>query len=322
MNIFYTKTTDPTYNLALEEHLFKNTTENWFFLWQNDNAVIIGKNQVALKEVDSRLADENGTKIVRRMTGGGAVYHDMGNINYSYIVNSDDNSICFERYTEAVIRYLATLGITAEFGGRNDILVDGKKISGNAQHIFNGRVLHHGTLLFSADLQYAAKVLTPDSKKMQSKGVASVKSRITNISEHLAKKMSTGEFIEGLLTFITQDSGATPCEPSEQQQAAATALKAERYATFGWNLGASPQYDLFESRRFDCGTVNVTMDIQQGIIADIAITGDFFGNGDIAQLCERLENTPHSRTELEGKLHDIDNFIAKMTAADFIDMIF
>ncbi len=322
MKIFYTETTDPTYNLALEEYLFKNTKDNWFFLWQNDNAVIIGKNQVALKEVDSRIANENGTKIVRRMTGGGAVYHDMGNINYSYIVNSEDTGICFERYTKAVIDYLATLGVTAEFGGRNDILVDGKKVSGNAQHIASGRVLHHGTMLFNANLQYAGSVLTPESVKMQGKGVASVKSRITNISEYLKEPMTTPEFIQGLLDYVAQSASADIQNPSEEHHEGALALQAERYATFGWNLGASPRYDLLETRRFDFGTVTVTMDIAEGMIADIAITGDFFGAGDIEQFCERLKNTPHSREEVLDISTDISEFISGMTTEEFVTLLF
>ncbi len=325
MNIFYTPTTAPSYNLALEEYLFKNSTDSYFFLWQNNNAVIIGKNQVALKEVDSRLADQNSTHIVRRMTGGGAVYHDMGNVNYSYIVNSEDKNdktICFERYTEAVIRYLETLGIKAEFGGRNDILLDGKKISGNAQHIFAGRVLHHGTLLFDADLEYASSVLTPESKKMQGKGVASVKSRITNIREHLENDIPTDEFIKGLLNFIGSEQDVVFCEPTEEQKKGALKLEQERYSAFGWNFGASPRYDLYESKRFDFGTVTVSMDVKNALIADIAITGDFFGTADIAELCARLKGLQHEQKVIEENVFDISDFISGMSTEEFVSMLF
>ncbi len=324
MNVFYTNTTDPTYNLALEEYLFKNSSDSYFFLWQNNNAVIIGKNQVALKEVDSRLADQNNTRIVRRMTGGGAVFHDMGNVNYSYIVNSDDKNdktICFERYTNAVIRYLETLGVAAEFGGRNDILVDGKKISGNAQHIFGGRVLHHGTLLFDADLDYASSVLTPESKKFQSKGVSSVKSRITNIREYLKKDITTDEFISGLLNFILTQQEGQQYNLSEEQKNGALQLQKERYSTFGWNLGASPQYDIYETKRFDFATVTISMDVKNGLIADIAITGDFFSTADLSALCNRLIGVEHNKADVEAKLDDISDFISGMTPEDFISMI-
>ncbi len=322
MNIFYTTTTDPAFNLALEEYLFSSTDQSWFFLWQNENAVIIGKNQVALREVDSALAAENGTKIIRRMTGGGAVYHDMGNVNYSYIVNSEDNAICFERYTRAIIRYLENLGVKAEFTGRNDILVEGKKISGNAQHIKNGRILHHGTLLFNADLQYASKVLTPDSKKINSRGVSSVKSRITNIKDHLTDDMDTELFISSLLQFITSDAAATPCEPNEEQIGCAKKLCEERYATFGWNFGTSPQYDFSVEKRFDFGTVSVTADIQDGNIKSIAIIGDFFGNEDITILCERLSGCRHEREEIASKTSDISDFIYGMNSRMFLELLF
>ncbi len=322
MNIFYNKNTDPAYNLALEEYLFKNTTDNWFFVWQNDNAVIIGKNQVALKEIDSRLAAENKTKVVRRMTGGGAVYHDMGNVNFSFIMNTSDNQISFERYTEAIVSYLNTLGVGAEFGGRNDILVDGKKISGNAQHIFSGRVLHHGTLLFDANLEYAGEVLTPDSVKMQSKGVASVKSRITNIRDHLELDMTTDGFIEGLLEYVTTSTAGAQTEPTEEQTQGAQELRQSRYSTWDWNFAASPRYDIFETRRFPFGGVTATLNIKNGFIEDIAITGDFFGTKDVAELYEKLKNTPHDEGSVRTQCDDIGEYINGMNSDDLIEMIF
>ncbi len=322
MNIFYTTTTDPAYNLALEEYLFKNTSDNWFFVWQNDNAVIIGKNQVALREIDSKLASQHETKVVRRMTGGGAVYHDMGNVNFSYIVNTIDKHISFERYTEAIIAYLGTLGVEAEFGGRNDILVDGKKISGNAQHIFAGRVLHHGTLLFDANLAYAGQVLTPDSLKLQSKGVASVKSRIANIREYLEKDIDTPEFIKGLVDYIAETTRGERVEPNDEQKKEATRLRLSRYSTWEWNFGASPQYDISETKRFSFGSVTITLDVKDGYINDIVITGDFFGSKDISELCERLRNVPHKESAVLSHSGDIDDFINGMVQNDFIEMLF
>ncbi len=322
MNIFYNKNTNPAFNLALEEYLFKNTTEDWFFVWQNDNAVIIGKNQVALKEIDSRLAAEKKTKVVRRMTGGGAVYHDMGNVNFSFIVNSGDNQISFERYTEAIVAYLDTLGIKAEFGGRNDILIDGKKISGNAQHISSGRVLHHGTLLFSTDLKYAGEVLTPDSVKMHSKGVASVKSRITNIGEHLEQKMTTDEFIEGLMNYVISTTDKDIKKPCEEYLKGAEQLRLTRYSTWDWNFAASPRYDILQTRRFPFGGVTVTLNVKDSIIEDMAITGDFFGTKDIAELCERLKGTPHDEGSVVALCDDIGEFVVGMNPHDLIEMIF
>ncbi len=322
MNIFYTETTDPAYNLALEEYLFRNTTGNWFFVWQNDNAVIIGKNQVALREIDSSIASQNSTKVVRRMSGGGAVYHDMGNVNFSYIVNSSDSVISFERYTDAIIEYLNTLGVFAEFGGRNDILVDGKKISGNAQYILSGRVLHHGTLLFDANLSYASEVLTPNSAKLQSKGVSSVKSRITNIKEYLDEDIDTQEFIDGLLQFIVSRTQGRLMQPSDAEKKGAQELKASRYSTWEWNFAASPQYGITQTKKFDFASVTVTLDVKDGVIVDIVITGDFFGGKDITEFCESFRSTPHREDSVLSLSHNIGEYINGMSPEDLVEMIF
>ena len=204
-------TTDPYYNLAVEEFLFSHTDEDVFMLWQNASTVVIGKNQNAYAEVDLEYAKSNEIKVARRITGGGAVYHDLGNVNYSYITSTGTvSSLDFETPSRAIIHALSSMGVNATLGGRNDILVGEKKISGNAQYSSNGRILHHGTLLFDTDSTVMERVLRVDKEKLTSHGVASHKSRVTNIKSLLGEKTTVDEFISDLETKIITFLDAEP----------------------------------------------------------------------------------------------------------------
>ena len=171
---------DPCYNLALEQYILENRREgDWLFLWQNANTIVIGLNQNTAEEINASFVEEHGITVVRRMTGGGAVYHDLGNLNYSFICDTGNaEELTIRRFTEPVCRALAAMGVDAETSGRNDILVDGKKVSGVAQRIANGRILHHGTLLFDSDPVMIAGALNADPSKFRSKSAKSVRSRI------------------------------------------------------------------------------------------------------------------------------------------------
>ena len=205
MKLIILSTHDPYYNLAVEEYLFQTAEDEVFMLWQNEPTVVIGKNQNAYAEVELDVLRERGIHLARRITGGGAVYHDLGNVNYTFIAKSGQQGIDFAHFTAPILRALAELGIRAELSGRNDLLVDGRKFSGNAQYSANGKTLHHGTLLFDSDLTVLSDVLRPDEEKIRSKAVRSVRSRVTNLAPLLQKECQTGEFIDLLADFICRE---------------------------------------------------------------------------------------------------------------------
>ena len=196
---FYQTTTDSAFNLALEELLVRKSNEEIFYLWQNAPAVIIGRNQNTLAEINTDFIQKNKINVTRRNTGGGAVYHDLGNINYSYIVNfTEGKSVNFADFAVPVIKTLAEMGITAEFSGRNDILIDGKKISGSAQSRIGNRILFHGTMLFDANIEDLVNALNVSGVKISGKGIASVRSRVANIKEHLKQTLDVKDFINAI----------------------------------------------------------------------------------------------------------------------------
>ena len=239
--------TDPRYNLALEEYVLKKLPKDndYILLWQNEPAIIIGRNQNTHEEINSRYVKEHNIHVVRRISGGGAVYHDFGNLNYTFVTNNTkDNLNNFRKFTEPVIKALNSLGVKAEFAGRNDILIDGKKFSGNAQTYYRDRMYHHGTILFDADLDMVAKVLQVKLEKIESKGIKSNRSRVTNILPYLEKPMTIKEFQNYLLTFIlgTEDIESKTYHLTEEDYQNIDKLMKEKYATWEWNFGENPDF--------------------------------------------------------------------------------
>ena len=322
MKVIVLNSTNPYYNLAVEEYLFLHSEERVFMLWQNDKTVVIGKNQNAYTEVDKKIADSYGVKISRRITGGGAVYHDLGNVNYSYI---DPNSTCsdidFKTYTAPIIKALKSMGVTAKLSGRNDLeTLDGFKISGSAQHRVGNRVLHHGTLLFSSDLDFMSKVLTPSVEKLNSKAVKSVKKRVLNVSK-LSSVKSVSEFISTLKDFILKEFNGdeTPLPNSEEIDALFA-----RNSSYEWIFGEKSMvvdYQKIIAKRFDFGTLEVKVNLSGDVIKSIKITGDFFGKEDISLLEKKLENTLLSTIDKTLDKLDLSAFILGITNKEFIQLL-
>ena len=246
MLLIYNEKTNPYFNLAMEEYLLKNFDEDMFILWRNERSVIVGKNQNTLSEINLDYIKENSIPVVRRQSGGGAVFHDLGNINFTFISNNNDNFNNFKRFTNPIIEILKTLDINAEFSGRNDLLIDGCKFSGNAQYNYKNKVMHHGTLLFASQISDLSNALKVKPMKFKDKSVKSVKARVTNISEHLKVPMDILEFKDLIIDYLYKTNTDTKYYTlSELDIININKLVEEKYNTWDWNFGHSPKYALY-----------------------------------------------------------------------------
>jgi len=301
---------DPYFNLSLEEYLFwLNDNNTYFWLWQNNSTVVIGKNQNAFHEVDHDFMKKNGITLSRRMTGGGAVYHDTGNLNFSFIAPSNNKKdYDFLQFSNQIVKALSALGIKAQYSGRNDLLIDGNKFSGSAQFVGESKILHHGTILFSSDLEMIENCLTPSKQKLFAHGVTSVKSRVTLLSQHMNNAMDILEFKDNLAKEIFKDYDSVNIRKiTTEELQTVNKLRTEKYSSYEWNYGASPEFNYSKSMRFDgCGLINLSMDLKSGKINNCKITGDFFGTGDISELEQLLKNKIYSREHILSAITSID----------------
>lgn len=325
MPTFYLETgsTDPAYNLAFEEYILNHhTTGDYLILWQNENAVIVGRNQNAEAEINRPFVEQHGIRVVRRNTGGGTVYHDLGNLNYSFITDagSTENRNA-ARFTEPVVQALRCLGLDANASGRNDILVSGKKVSGTAQQLRCGRVLHHGTLLFDSDPEKVSGALNPDPTKFQSKSVQSVRSRIGNIRAALPKDMDMAAFWAYLKNSLSGD--LIPDRLSAEELAAVQVLKNEKYDTYRWNFGKSPKYDTCLRHRHGGGLLEIHLSVAQGIIASIAILGDFLSLTELSPLEQALTGCIYEESTISAAIanFELEMYLGGITREEFIQTL-
>lgn len=323
-NFFYQTTTDSAFNLALEELLVKECNDEIFYLWQNAPAVIIGRNQNTLAEINSDFIHERKINVTRRNTGGGAVYHDLGNINYSYIVNfREERSINFADFAVPVINTLSEMGIKAEFSGRNDILINGKKISGSAQSRIGNRILFHGTLLYDSSIEDIVNALNVSGIKISGKGIASVRSRVTNIKEHLVQNITVEDFINSVSDSIRRQFNVKNDYIVPQQiLMQAKKLAEEKYRTWEWNYGNSPAFNYEKSCKFTGGSVTLQMEIQKGKIINARFNGDFFSRKDVSILEKMLENAEISTENISDILNSmpISEMFLNITAAEILSL--
>ena len=299
--------TNAYFNLAMEEYFLKNTNEDIFLLWQNENSIIVGKNQNTLSEINYDYVKENNIKVVRRLSGGGAVFHDLGNINFTFISCNDNSFSDFKKFTMPIVEALKELNVHAEFSGRNDLLIDGQKFSGNAQYNYKNKVMHHGTLLFSSEINDLSNALKVKPSKFQGKSVKSVKSRVTNISSHLDKKMTVLEFKDYLMDFINKrDENSHFYELNDKDVESINKLVEEKYSTWEWNFGYSPKYSLYNELKYPGGNLEFSLDVHDGLIKDIKFFGDFFGKEDISFIENKLRNVKHNEYSIKSALEDVD----------------
>lgn len=303
---------DPAYNLALEEYLVTGFDESIFRIWQNSNCIIVGRNQNTMAEINYDFVTKNKIPVIRRMSGGGAVFHDLGNINYTFVQQAGEEDFNnYARFAQPIISVLQKMGVNAELSGRNDLCIDGKKFSGNAQYMWKKRMLHHGTLMLHANIANVNEALRVNPLKIASKGISSVRSRVTNINEHLEQPLDVPSFMEKIIQEVQeQNPDAHMYELTEADQAAIHKLVEEKYGTFEWNYGYSPKYSYHQEQYLPCGLFDVNLDVEQGIIRAVRMFGDYFGRKDVGEF-ERA---------LIGVRHDymaIANVLDKMVPSDY-----
>ncbi|HCL4601558.1 TPA: lipoate--protein ligase [Clostridium botulinum] len=311
MQFLVNKSTNPFFNLALEEYLLKNVDikEDYFILWQNEPTIVIGKHQNTLKEINMNFVKDNNINLVRRNSGGGAVYHDLGNINFTFITKYDEKHLLdFKTFTNPVVYSLGKLNVKAELSGRNDILIDGRKISGNSQHIYKDRFLHHGTLLFNSELENLVKALNVDNDKILSKGIESIKSRVTNIKEHVKEDISMEKFKEILIEniFIWNKNSLKEYNLTNDHINDIEKLMEEKYMTWQWNYGHSPEFNYRNSKRFQGGKLEVLLNIVEGHINECKIYGDFLGLMDVSEIEKRIIGIKYGEEYIDEFLREID----------------
>jgi lipoate-protein ligase A len=302
---------DPSLNLALEEYILRSLPDedDYLLFYINEPSIIIGKNQNTVEEINVEYVEQNNLHVVRRLSGGGAVYHDLGNLNFSFIMKDDGQSFHnFKKFTEPVVDALRKLGVNAELTGRNDLQVGERKISGNAQFFTKGKMFSHGTLLFDSDIDNVASALKPNAEKYVSKSTKSIRSRVANISEFLSEPMTINEFKQRLLTSLFEgNESVSTYELSEQDWANVRTLAEERYRNWDWNYGRSPAFNVRQTKRIEgAGTFDVRLQVEGGIIAEATIFGDFFGRGDSEELAAKFVGSRYEAGALSQLLDGID----------------
>lgn len=317
--------TEPSYNMAFDEYCLESLAidEPVFFLWQNRPAVIVGANQEVYSEVNLEYLEENNIALVRRVTGGGAVYHDLGNLNYTIVGSSEDLDRDYPEYTRQMQKALQALGVPATLSGRNDILVDGKKVSGFAKRVCRNRLMVHGTLMFNVDLDVLEKALRPSDEKLKSKGVASVRSRVTNLCEYLPEITDIATFKQRLEELLSGGYADKEWLLGEDDLKRIRQLATNKFANKEWTYGHSPKATRKHTERLACGTVEVSLTLAENRIAEIHIGGDFIGNLPPADVEMKLKGVSYERETIRHCLSqlNIDQYFDGVSVEDIIPLI-
>ncbi len=297
------------YNLALEEYILRNfdIKEDIVFLWRNTPTIVVGNNQNTIEEINMPFVNEKQIKVVRRLSGGGAVYQDPGNLNFTFLVSLEKpENTDIKKFAQPVAAALNKLGAPAELTGRNDITIEDKKISGNAQRLFQNKLLHHGTLLFDVNLEDMVNSLQVSFDKIQSKGIKSVRSRVTNIKPYLKKEMDITGFRDAVLKELFQGNEVKQHFLSVHDKEMVNKLVEEKYSTWDWNFGFSPPYTIKDSRRFPAGKVEFFLDIEKGKIKNCQIYGDFLALRDVIEIEKALQGKPYRENDIREALSKFD----------------
>lgn len=318
---------NPYFNIALEEYCLMHVDpgEDYFLLWQNEPSIIIGKNQNAIEEINHGFVNEKGIKVVRRISGGGAVYHDLGNLNFTFISKVEKNRFAdFSLFAKPIIKVLKELGIDAMLLGRNDIIANDRKISGNAQRLYKNRYLQHGTLLFDVNLDDLVESLNVTTDKIQSKGIKSIRSRVGNIKEFLGEEMNIDEFRDLLQKRLSDDYRSTEILLTEKDLNTIKENAKNRFETWEWNYGESPAFNYRYDKRFPGGKIEVFIHVKDGIIKECKFYGDFLSVLDVEDFANRLVGLRYEEAFLMETLRNIDltPYFGAVKKEELLDVIF
>lgn len=316
---------NPYFNLATEEYFLKQREEEFFLLWRNAPCVVVGRNQNTRKEINYEYVTEHQIPVVRRLTGGGTVFHDLGNLNFTLIQRGvEDRFGNYEVFAKPVIEALGELGVTATLSGRNDLLIGDQKFCGQAQTMWHGRLMHHGCILFSANVEALVSALKVNPLKIKSKGIDSVRSRVTNIETHLPSPCSVEGFAELLKNRFLAVEGNTLYEVTAEDLQAIEQLVREKYETFDWNFGFSKEYSFQKDSRFSAGTITVSMEIRENAIWEMEIAGDFFGVKPLEELEEALKGVPYEEGAVKAALEqeNLKEYMAGISVDEMLTAMF
>ena len=323
MLCIFNNSNDAYFNMAVEEYVFTHFTDDIFMLWRNEPAIIVGLFQNSLAEINLDYVKEKSIKVVRRLTGGGAVFHDLQNLNFTFVESNSKGN--FRTFTQPIIEVLNGIGVDACFEGRNDLMIDGRKFSGNAQCVSNGRMLHHGTLLFDTAMTDMSNALKVNPLKFEDKAVKSVRKRVTNISEHLKSPMTVLQFSDLIMKHIMETrANCQLYEFTEDDLAAIKKLRDEKYSTWEWNFGHSPKYSFSKMIRTKGGNVELHLNIEKGIISAAKVYGDFFAKRDVSDFEKLLIGVRHEKDAVADLLTKVnpDDYFIGVTSEDVISLMF
>ncbi|NQE02128.1 lipoate--protein ligase [Enterococcus gallinarum] len=325
---------DPRINLAIEIFLLQEmkVDEPILLFYINEPSIIIGRNQNTIEEINKDYVDAHGIHVVRRFSGGGAVYHDFGNLNFSFIMPDDGNSFRdFEKLTKPIVQALHEMGVEgAQLKGRNDLVIDDMKFSGNAMYATNGRMFAHGTIMFDSDINEVVNALKVRKDKIESKGIKSIRSRVTNIKSFLPKDkqdMTTEAFREEILLKIFGVDSVDQVKTytlTEEDWVKINEISDKYYRNWDWNYGKSPAFDIERRKRFPIGSIEVRFNVQEGKITEAKIYGDFFGLGDIADVEQAFIGTRYDKSALKDVIDQIDvkKYFGNITPEDLLELVY
>jgi len=316
--------TDANFNFALEKYAMYelDIAQEYFIFWRTSPTLMIGKYQNPYQEINMNYSKQNDVNVVRRITGGGTIYTDMNGWQFSFIVqNPSTNKIEFSKYTKPIINALDNIGVVAYQSGRNDLLIDGKKFSGNAQFHDNKVSLHHGSILFDTDLEALVRALNVEDEKIISKGIKSVRERVTNVADYLPKKISSIEFRDVMLKFLLE--GMETYTLTKKDMKRVNEIKQEQFDTWEWNMGKTPKFNRTKEKRLAGGKLNVCSYVEKGVIKDIQFYGDFFASRNIEDLRDVLCEANYEKDSIKNKLIEVkaDTFFYEIKLNEILELI-